>query len=54
MDVKEAAQAAKEYVLDLFSDEIIGGVSLEEVEFDDGYPKRWKITVSFIRDTSET
>ncbi len=36
MDVREAAQAAKEYLINLFDGEEIAHVGLEEVEFDDG------------------
>ena len=32
MDVKEAAKLAKEYVTDLFAEEGIGNVGLEEIE----------------------
>ena len=35
MDVKAVAQRAKTYVVDLFDDEEISNVGLEEVEFDD-------------------
>lgn len=33
MDVKEAAQTARKYVTDVFADDEIGNVGLEEVEF---------------------
>lgn len=48
MDVKMAAQTAKTYVADLFSDERIIDVGLEEVEFDEDQGK-WIITVGFSR-----
>ena len=48
MDVKEAAQTAKEYVMDLFSDEEITHVGLEEVEFENA-SQDWKITIGFTR-----
>ena len=37
MDVKEAAQVAKTYVRDLFMDEGISDVGLEEIECDGGF-----------------
>ena len=48
MDVKEAARTAKTYVTELFAEENICEVGLEEVEFDVG-SQRWKITVGFSR-----
>ena len=47
MDVKESARAAKRYVADIFSDEEIRDVRLEEIELDDA--GIWHITVSFLR-----
>ena len=47
MDVKESARAAKHYVADVFSDEGIRDVRLEEIELDDA--GIWNITVSFLR-----
>ncbi len=47
MDVKEAAKLAKEYVADLFAEEGIGNVGLEEIELRaDQY---WYVTVGFSR-----
>lgn len=48
MDVREAAQVAKEYLIDLFDGEGITNVGLEEVEFDEESID-WKITVGFSR-----
>ena len=48
MDVREAARTAKTYIADVFADEDIDEVVLEEVDFDDG-SDLWKITVSFLR-----
>ncbi len=48
MDVKEAVQAAKVYLIDLFDDESIDYVGLEEIEFDD-VSNQWKITIGFSR-----
>lgn len=48
MDVKAAAQAALAYVADLFAEEQIGDLGLEEVEKDDR-TDQWRITVGFSR-----
>ena len=48
MDVKEAARTAKDYVSDLFADEGITNVGLEEVELDE-FSNTWKITLGFSR-----
>ncbi len=48
MDVKEAAKTAKTYLAELYSDEAIMNVGLEEVEFDD-VSGNWKITIGFSR-----
>jgi hypothetical protein len=48
VDVKEAAKLAKEYVADLFADEVINNVGLEEIEL--GADSRvWVVTVGFSR-----
>ena len=48
MDVKEAAKVAKEYVADLFAEEGISNVGLEEIEM--GTDCRfWAVTVGFSR-----
>ncbi len=48
MDVKEAVKVAKEYFANLFDDELIRNVGLEEVDFD--YESNtWKITFGFFR-----
>ena len=50
MDVKEAAKLAKEYVADLFVEEGIGNVGLEEIELKPGPDGRfWVVTVGFSR-----
>lgn len=46
MDVREAVQTAKEYLGDLFCDEELFNVGLEEVDFDG---VAWKITLGFSR-----
>ena len=50
MDVKEAAKLAKEYVADLFAEEGIGNVGLEEIELRPEPKGRfWSVTVGFSR-----
>ena len=50
MDVKEAAKLAKEYVADLFAEEGIGNVGLEEIELKQGpNGPLWTVTVGFSR-----
>lgn len=48
MDVKEAVQAAKMHVAEIFADESIANVGLEEVEFDE-LNRVWAITIGFSR-----
>ena len=48
MEVKEAVQTAKVYLLDLFEDEDITDLGLEEVMFDE-LSNTWKITLGFSR-----
>ena len=48
MDVKEAVRTAKGYVVDLFEDEKIMNVGLEEVVFEEE-SAIWKITIGFSR-----
>ena len=48
MDVKEAAKLAKEYVADLFADEAINNVGLEEIELGPDC-RFWVVTVGFSR-----
>ena len=48
MDVKEAARAARAYIADLFADENVQHVGLEEVEFND-VAEVWNITIGFSR-----
>ena len=46
MDVKEAVGIAKRYVTDLFADEGIAYVGLEEVLFDER-SEDWRVTIGF-------
>ena len=48
MEVKDAVRLAKEYVADLFEDEQIENVGLEEVVFDDESDS-WGVTIGFSR-----
>ena len=48
MDVKEAVQTAKKYVAELFTDEKIADVGLEEVEFN-SMSNNWEVTIGFSR-----
>ena len=48
MDVKTASLSAKKYLVDLFEDEGISNVGLEEVEFDE-LSNSWRITIGFSR-----
>ncbi len=48
MDVKDAIKVAKGWVSDIYSDEGILNLGLEEVEFDEA-AQLWKITVGFSR-----
>lgn len=48
MDAKEAVSIAKTYVVELFANEGVSDLGLEEVEFDDGAGV-WKVTVGFSR-----
>ena len=48
MEVKQAVQTAMEHVVELFADDSIENVGLEEVEFDE-FNKVWAITIGFSR-----
>jgi hypothetical protein len=48
VDVKRAAKTAKEYVLDLFAEEQIEHVGLEEIRFDSS-ADIWEVTIGFSR-----
>ena len=52
MDVRAAARTAKAYIAEVFADEDIDEVGLEEVDFDDR-SNLWKITISFLRPRDE-
>jgi hypothetical protein len=48
MDVKEAVGLAKKYIREVFADERIADLGLEEVEYDD--KDVWSVTVGFSRE----
>lgn len=48
MDVKEAVRMARKYTAELFADDGIENLGLEEVVFDDE-EKAWKVTIGFSR-----
>ncbi len=48
MEVKEAIAATKAYVSDIYADENVSNIGLEEVMHDDARDQ-WKITVGFSR-----
>jgi hypothetical protein len=48
MDVKEAVAAAKQHIRELFAEEAIENLGLEEVEFND-QAREWQITLGFSR-----
>ena len=48
MDVKQAVQLAKTHLTEIFSDESIANIGLEEVDFDD-LNQVWEITIGFSR-----
>ncbi len=52
MQVKEAVSLAKQYITDVFAEEMIDGLGLEEVEFDDK-AHLWSVTISFSRPWDE-
>lgn len=48
MNVKEAVKTAMEHVADVYSEEGISHIGLEEVEYDD-LNAQWNVTVGFAR-----
>lgn len=53
MDVKDAVKLAKAFVADLFADENLTNLGLEEVERDEA-SKTWNITIGFSRPWNTT
>lgn len=52
MDVKQAVALAKQHIADLFAEENLSNIGLEEVEFDE-HPGEWRVTVGFSRPWDE-
>ena len=52
MDVKQAVKAAREYVVNLYDEEEIMDIGLEEVEFD-YCSDQWRVTIGFSRPWDE-
>ena len=48
MDAKQAVRRARKYLVDLFDDEGIEQVGLEEIDFD-GTSNEWRVTLGFSR-----
>ena len=48
MDVKEAVGKAREYVSEVYSEENIENIGLEEINFDET-ANCWKVTIGFLR-----
>lgn len=48
MDVKQAVTRAKQYLIELFADENLSNVGLEEVELDGDFDE-WVVTIGFSR-----
>ena len=49
MDMKEAVRAAKSYVAEVYSDENVTSIGLEEVRYDDRL-RNWQVTIGFQTD----
>lgn len=52
MDVKEAVNLAKNYIVDIYADEQIRNVGLEEIDFDET-KSMWFVTIGFSRPWDE-
>lgn len=52
MDVKEAIAAAKNYVNDIYAEEQVSNLGLEEIEYDENN-KRWATLQQLIEGTTE-
>lgn len=48
MEIKEAAQRAKQHITELFTDEGASHIGLEEIQYD-GAAGAWHVTVGFVR-----
>lgn len=52
MDVKEVVESAKHYIMDIYQEEKITNVGLEEVDFDEKN-NVWFVTIGFSRPWDE-
>ena len=52
METKEAVAIAKQYIRDLYEDENIKNIGLEEISYDDSN-KLWTVTIGFSRPWDE-
>lgn len=52
MDVKQAVALAKQHILELFADENLSNMGLEEIEFDER-SSEWHVTIGFSRPWDE-
>lgn len=52
MNLKEAVAKAKQHVAEVFADEAVSAIRLEEIEFDDTHDA-WNITIGFDRPISD-
>ena len=50
MDAREAVAAAKQHVVEMFADEQIHSVGLEEIRLQKGPDAGWVVTIGFARD----
>ena len=50
MEIRDAVQAGKQYLANVFADEDISNTRLEEVEYSNA-DEAWKVTFSFLRPT---
>lgn len=48
MDLKEAIATAKQYIAEIYQDEHVSDIELEEIEHEEGM-NRWRVTVAFSR-----
>lgn len=48
MEVKEAVKKAREYIQEIYSDEHVNDIRLEEVEYEH-HENAWNVTLSFSR-----
>lgn len=53
MEIKEAAQRAKQHITELFTDEGAKHIGLEEIQYD-GAAGAWRVTVGFSRPWDQT